>query len=277
MFMKGVPTTPRSSAAQEKHMEKSQFVDVVTPGWWLLQPSLDPPLDEARRKVGACWGWTDADGWYTKPDSLETVFQFLTDNQRRLLDELDQPQDAYQREKWCNDLIEARRPPEAEAPAAPPPPAARTAGGSAPPLAPPPPRKASAFGPRTAGQAEAEPPGPGSPAAAEQSAGTATAQPRKPSPFGKKVAATEEPAAPSAPAGGSESPPPPTVEEMRETIAALAENPAVPISTQELQAAERDPDFDAKLAAAESELEAELQAELDAELEAELASAEAQE
>jgi hypothetical protein len=258
-------------------MEKSQFVDVVTPGWWLLQPSLDPPLDEARRKVGACWGWTDADGWYTKPDSLETVFQFLTDNQRRLLDELDQPQDAYQREKWCSDLIEARQPPEAEAPAAPPPPAARTAG-AAPPLAPSPPRKASAFGPRTAGQAEAEQPGPGSPAAAERPASRATAQPRKPSPFGKEAAATAEPAAPSAPAGGPESPPAPTtVAEMRETIAELAENPAVPISKQELQAAERDPDFGAKLAAAESELEAELEAELAAELEAELASAEAPE
>ena len=145
-------------------MEKSQFVDVVTPGWWLLQPSLDPPLDEMRRKVGACWGWTDADGWFTKPDSLETVFQFLSDNHRRLLDELDQPQDAYQREKWCNDLIGARQPPESEVrkPAAPPPPAPRTAGVEAPPPAPPPPRKASAFGLRTPGQAETEQPRGGS-------------------------------------------------------------------------------------------------------------------
>jgi hypothetical protein len=257
-------------------MEKSQFIDVSTPGWWLLELRLDPPLDEMRRKVGACWAWTDSDGWFAKPDSLSQVFQFLVDNKRALLDELDQPQDVYQREKWCQDLIEARTPGQepAEQPAGR---GAAPAGGQSPAAPPPapPPKRVSAFGPKAADQIQASQPA----EAAEARAAVETAEPRKPSPFARKAAPTAEPVPPSPAAGGDESPPPPppTLAELEDTLSGLVENPAIPISKEEFQEAVQDPDFGAKLAAAESELEAELAAELEAELAAELASAEAEE
>ena len=34
-------------------MKEEVFVDVVTPGWWLIQPRLDSPLDDQRKKPAA--------------------------------------------------------------------------------------------------------------------------------------------------------------------------------------------------------------------------------
>jgi hypothetical protein len=42
MFDKGVPAAPRFNGVPRKDTyQESQFIDVLTPGWWLRQLSLD--------------------------------------------------------------------------------------------------------------------------------------------------------------------------------------------------------------------------------------------
>ena len=188
-------------------MDRTQFADVDSQGWWLLQVELEPALDEKRKTLGECWQWSDL-RWYTDRQKLDEVFQFLETSRPDLLRELDEPQDLYHREAWLDGLIQAKRPPEKPAGAPPAPPVAKKAAGAN--VAPPPvAKKASAFGRRQAdGEAQAEPAG----ASPASGAPAPPAEPRKASPFGKKAAPREQPAAAaSAPAaeGAPPAPPPP--------------------------------------------------------------------
>jgi hypothetical protein len=186
-------------------MDRTQFADVDSQGWWLLQAELEPALDEKRKALGECWKWSDL-RWYTDRLKLDEVFQFLEASRPDLLRELDEPQDLYRREAWLDGLILAKRPPEKAAEVPPAPPVAKKAAGAN--VAPPPvAKKASAFGRRQAdGEAQAEPAGASPPAAAP----APPAEPRKPSPFGKNAAPREQPTAPaSAPAAEGAPPPAP--------------------------------------------------------------------
>jgi hypothetical protein len=185
-------------------MDRTQFADVDSQGWWLLQAELEPALEEKRKALGECWQWSDL-RWYTDRLKLDEVFQFLEASRPDLLRELDEPQDLYRREAWLDGLIQAKRPPEKAAEAPPAPPVAKKAAG--PNVAPPPvAKKASAFGRRQAeGEAQAEPAGVSPPAAAP----APPAEPRKPSPFGKKAAPREQPAAPASAPAAEGAPPPP--------------------------------------------------------------------
>ncbi len=173
-------------------MEKDQFVAVENQGWWLLEPDLDAALEERRRTLGECWGWTDL-RWYAERLKLEEVYQFLELNRADLLRELDDASDLYRRQKWLDDVIKAKRPakPTTAEEAAP---AAKKAADARPAQAPAA-KKASAFGRRPAaeGTPAGSPPAANAPAPAAAGAAPAAegAQPRKPSPFAKKAAAPD--------------------------------------------------------------------------------------
>jgi hypothetical protein len=239
-------------------MEKDQFVIVENQGWWLLEPDLDAVLDERRRTLGECWGWTDL-RWYAERLKLEEVYQFLELNRADLLRELDDATEVYKRQKWLDDVITAKRPAQpthAEEAA----PAANKAAEARPAPAPAA-KKASAFGRRAPAEgtpADSAPAAnPATPAAAGAAAAAEGAQPRKPSPFAKKAAPRTEPAAPVAAAGGAES-----VEQIRESLSQLAADPNVPVNAQEVEELLKDPNFATNLAQAEAAIEAELEAEL---------------
>ena len=140
-------------------MKEEVFIDLVTPGWWLLEPRLDPPLNDQRKKLGERWGWQEAE-WYATPANLSKLFQYLnneaSDLQKQLdellLKEQQQGIDIYKRSDWLQLLIEAKK--QTEPPPAPvaeksaDTPADKLA--DAPPPAPPTPKKASAFRPAEA-------------------------------------------------------------------------------------------------------------------------------
>jgi hypothetical protein len=238
-------------------MEKDQFVAVETQDWWLLQPDLEPALEDRRRALGECWNWTEL-RWYAERVKLEEVFQFLELNRADLLRELDEVNDdLYRRQKWVDDVIKAKKPPEPTTPESAAPAAKKAA--ETEPAQPSAPKKASAFGRR--GTAEGAP-ADSSPAPAAQPAGAtpggaaAETEPRKPSPFAKKAAAASGPAAQAA-AGAAES-----AEQIRASLAQLAADPNVPVSAEQVEELLKDPNFASNLAQAEAAIEAELAAEL---------------
>jgi hypothetical protein len=237
-------------------MEKDQFVAVETQGWWLLQPDLEPALEDRRRALGECWNWTEL-RWYAERLNLEEVFQFLELNRADLLRELDEVNDdLYRRQKWVDDVIKAKKPPERTTPESAAPAAKKAA--EAKPAQPSAPKKASAFGRRSTAE---EAPADSSSAPAPQPAGAtpgpaaAGAEPRKPSPFAKKAAASG-PAA-QAGAGAAES-----ADQIRASLAQLAADPNVPVSAEQVEELLKDPNFASNLAQAEAAIEAELAAEL---------------
>ena len=138
-------------------MKEEVFVDVYTPGWWLLQPQLEAPLADERKKLGERWGWTKPE-WYAISGNLLKIFQYLNDeglNLHKQLDDMllkeqEQGIDASKRSEWLQLMIEAKKQTEsspasvAEGSADA---AAATVADAAPPLPPPPPpTKPSAFG-----------------------------------------------------------------------------------------------------------------------------------
>jgi hypothetical protein len=139
------------------YMKEEVFVDVYTPGWWLLQPQLEAPLADERKKLGERWGWTEPE-WYAISGNLLKIFQYLNDeglNLHKQLDDMllkeqEQGIDASKRSEWLQLMIEAKKQTEsspasvAEGSADA---AAATVADAAPPLPPPPPpTKPSAFG-----------------------------------------------------------------------------------------------------------------------------------
>ena len=54
-------------------MRREQFLDLESEPWWLLERELDPALEERRRSLGQCWGWTDLQ-WYADPRKLEELY-----------------------------------------------------------------------------------------------------------------------------------------------------------------------------------------------------------
>ncbi len=258
-------------------MERKQFLeDVAVQPWWFAQRDIENNtiLIEKRTKLGQCWNWT-ADQWYADPLNLEVLYRFLTETRSDLMTALDEAgDDVYKRGAWLDMVITAKGPPAAKeaqpAPSADK--AGEVAGARVGPAASAPAKKPSPFArAKPAGDEEAQPATQTEIAATGTATSTGTAaQPAKKSIF-KKQAAPTEPAAPQAATQAAETSTavPPTREELTETLSSFAADPDVPISEEEAQAALRDPDFAAKLTAAEAELEAQL--------EAELASAEAEE
>jgi hypothetical protein len=237
-------------------LQREQFLDLETEPWWLLERELDPALEERRRSLGQCWGWTDLQ-WYAEVRNLEQLYLFLEQTLPDLLRDLDEAADVDRRKKWLDELIEKKQPAaghetqEAAAPKEPAPPAAAKVGaaGAAPA------RKVSAF-------ARAKPAEQAEPEAGETEispAATGTVEPAKKSIFKNKAASAAGPVAQSEPTPGVE---PvsvlPTLEEFKETLSGLAGDPQIPISEAEVEKALEDPNFLGKVAAAEAELEAEL-------------------
>jgi hypothetical protein len=252
-------------------MEKAEFIDVRTPGWWLLDVNINHmDLERQRRELGARWGWEDPEGcpidqqWFTKEDNVRLVFEslesseFMTQLDAMLEKEREEggSVDASARLMWLEKVVQAKTPVEK-------PPADKTADPvqakvEQPPVAPPPPvKKVSAFGPKT----EAA-----EPAQAEQPAAA-----QKPGLFDKKKAVrAEEPASPvgAAAAGAAQeeaaaaSPEPPPPRPSAEAVRAVVDIPQAEevLSKAELDEALQDPMFEEKFAEAMRKLDAELAA-----------------
>ena len=175
-------------------MERARFVGVDDQSWWLLQPELEPTLEEKRKALGASWQWTGDLRWYTDRQKMEEVFQFIEATRPDLLRELDEVQDVARREQWLDNLIGTKSPPVEAATQEAPPVAQKPATAVTAPAGTP--RKASAFGRRESDQDRES----GAPGEAPASPGaSATAPPteaRRASPFAKKAAPVTEPAAP---------------------------------------------------------------------------------
>ena len=106
-------------------MQREQFLDLESEPWWLLERELDPALEERRRSLGQCWGWTDV-RWYADPRKLEELYLFLEQTVPDLLRDLDDAVDVDRRKKWLDELIEKKQPAvgaETQEAAAPEPPA----------------------------------------------------------------------------------------------------------------------------------------------------------
>jgi hypothetical protein len=230
-------------------MDRDQFVDVKSPGWWLLHPSLDPVLDQKRKTLGNCWGWTDVE-WFARDENLGEVFRFLDVTRPELLGELDQLSDVYRRGDWLDRVIEAKTPaptepvepaelyPPEKQPTSPagvkPAPPTRAAAPAAP-------RKVSAFARRPTGDESASgQTGPGL-AATETTAPARAIESRRPSPFGRKAMAAGEPVIRTsagqsepamAPSGGAEEAT--RVDQDRTALFALAADPRVPVTHEQV-------------------------------------------
>ena len=90
-------------------MQREQFLDVESEPWWLLERELDPALEERRRSLGQCWGWTDLQ-WYGDARKLEELYLFLEQTGPVLLRDLDDAVDVDRRKRWLDELIEKKQP-----------------------------------------------------------------------------------------------------------------------------------------------------------------------
>ena len=89
-------------------MQRERFLDLESEGWWLLERELDPALEERRRSLGQCWGWTDLQ-WYGDARKLEELYLFLEQTVPVLLRDLDDAVDVDRRKKWLDELIEKKQ------------------------------------------------------------------------------------------------------------------------------------------------------------------------
>lgn len=247
-------------------MERDLFVDAEAKAWWLLGDDLDAQTEERRQALGETFGWTDPN-WFSVKANLEIIFDFLQPGQDKLLRDLDEVTNDVGQREWLDQLLLIRAPAEGEVEA----PEVEVEAEAADeaeetPPAPPvseAPKKSSIFKSKAAEQEESE-------TATEAESESAPETPSAPvaETPSAPVAETEEESQPEAET--EEVPPPPTPEEIQDLIA----DPEVPVSAEEVEKAMEDPDFEAKLAAAEAALEAELEGESEAELEAEMAESE---
>ena len=70
---------------------------------------LDPALEERRRSLGQCRGWTDLQ-WYGDARKLEELYLFLEQTVPVLLRDLDDAVDVDRRKRWLDELIEKKQP-----------------------------------------------------------------------------------------------------------------------------------------------------------------------
>ena len=222
-------------------MDKAQFEGTDSNGWWMLEGELDSLLVEPRKELGDAFGWFGTE-WWTEQTKLEEMYRFLEG--MALMRDLDDAQDLDRRRKWISEVIAAKAPAEdaplpsaeAEAVTEAPAPVATEAAPAAPPEAP---AKKSIFAKKAAPESVATEAAPAAPPEA----------PAKKSIFAKKAA--PEPA--TAPATEAEP-------DIKQLLAELATDPNIPLESVEVEEMLKDPDFHAKLAAAEADIEAELEA-----------------
>jgi hypothetical protein len=276
-------------------VEEAQFVATgQETTWWLMEPASEVTL-EATKRLGEAFGWGEM--WYQDPGRVPTQLKEIWDFIQRqtqvtqLWDALATAVaigDPYKRADWLNSVADLKQP---KAKAGAPPSESTGAGagtqvstpgaGGTPPAAPPVAKKASAFGARAkAAQDTAGPPagategqtGAGT-AAADTPSATATpsappTEARKPSAFAKKGAATADSTAaptaaePEVAATGVAA----TVEQLRESLSELVDDPDVPISAEDVEEFLEQPNAPQLVADAAAELRAEVEAELAAEL-----------
>jgi hypothetical protein len=254
-------------------MDKDQFLGNSDQTWWLLEETLEAPLEEARRELGRANGWDDPH-WYTEETKLTEVYQFLENNRSDLLTTLDTVNEGEARTTWLSELKEATQPETEAEEVTPNATGLPSTAGSTP--APEPPVKKSLFAKKSTDQpdggsasassgtngAESAVGTDGASAGTSGPAGTAAStEAAKPSPFARKKAAEQPTGQQSDASTGTES----TVE-LKESLNELAADPSNQLDAKEIKEILKDPDFEASLAQAESALEAELQAEVEAEL-----------
>jgi hypothetical protein len=270
-------------------VEEAQFVAAgQETTWWVLEPASEVTL-EGTKRLGEAFGWGQA--WYQDPGRVPTQLKEIWDfvqlqsQATQLWETLATAVatgDPYKRADWLNSVAELKQPKKkAGTPQSAPAgsgPATRVSppeAGGTPPAAPAVAKKASAFG-----RAKAAQDSPGSPAATAAgqtvpgtaAAATPSAPPteaRKPSAFAKKAAATaDRTAAPTAAApgaaatGAAATVAAETSEQLRQSLSALADDPDVPLSAEDVEELLSDPDAAQKIAEAQAAIEAELEAEL---------------
>ena len=211
----------------EGDVEETQFVATgQETTWWVLEPASDATLD-GTKKLGEAFGWGQT--WYQDPGRVPTqlkeVWDFiqLQTQAVQLLDTLVTAVDSGDLYKRADWLNSLA---DLKQPKATPGQPADTPAGQA------------AAGPAAANTAPAPP-----------------TETKKPSPFAKKAAPTE-------PEGGAATVATETEEQLRQSLSALADDPDVPLSAEDVEELLSDPDAAQKIAEAEAAIEAELEAEL---------------
>jgi hypothetical protein len=212
----------------EGAMEEAQFVATgQETTWWVLEPASDATL-EGTKRLGEAFGWGQT--WYQDsgrvPTQLKDVWDFIQRQPQavQLWDALATAVDAGDLYKRADWLNSLA---DLKQPKPTPEQPADTAAGQA------------AAGAAVANTAPAPP-----------------TEAKKPSPFAKKAAATADPTAAPTSAG------PESGEQLRQSLSALADDPDVPLSAEDVEELLSDPDAAQKIAEAQAAIEAELEAEL---------------
>ena len=89
-------------------MERTAFIDTAQ-RWWLLEPEgLDDRIVKSRDKLAENLQWDLR--WYAEQRYVEQLYDNLTSNKQRLLDELDSLADVEARVRWIEELVEFTTP-----------------------------------------------------------------------------------------------------------------------------------------------------------------------
>ncbi len=89
-------------------MDRLQFVDGEPGSWWLVESDPGYAVAEARRALGAHFGWHD-EYWYTDRAKREELFHALEANDPRLLSEVDVCTYEDQRVQWLQLAMASHR------------------------------------------------------------------------------------------------------------------------------------------------------------------------
>jgi hypothetical protein len=179
-------------------MERDEFVVAVS---WLSEADVDYWSPNPRSDVGAAFGWTEADRWYTERARLDEVYDFIQAHGNDLFYRLTEAIEVDQRQRWLVSVAELKSPVltpvaqqanSAASPATPATPASET------------PARKSAFGSRSSAEsasqesavASAAPAGPAATSPARKSIFKAKSQPESQPATGTATTASSRPAPP---------------------------------------------------------------------------------
>lgn len=85
-------------------MERDEFTNVDEP-WWLIEQEVTPmDLSNLRDELATARGW-DTYNWFTQKTLLEELFQDITNQNQRLLTELDEATDEYKQQAWLQEIV----------------------------------------------------------------------------------------------------------------------------------------------------------------------------
>lgn len=85
-------------------MDRTQFLDLETAPWWLIETNVDFDLEDQRNRLSEVLGWHDS-LWFTDLARLTELYELIERLEPALLAELDYTTDPAKQLEWMQRLI----------------------------------------------------------------------------------------------------------------------------------------------------------------------------